>query len=179
MKRKSYTFWTWVLIVSNFVMKLWQPLLRQRWHTLHDSKARWSCPFDGQVFVTNEITTQFAFYYNILFKRTLETILRLRKGKFWISFIQFRFQIVRYNKFPGDQCQEADVCQTEYSWLAVVGLVVYMMGLAPGMGPLPWTINSEIFPNWSRDTAMSITTTTNWVCNSIVSQVYLYRVSQN
>merc|ERR1712176_642353 len=28
----------------------------------------------------------------------------------------------------------ADVCKTEYSWLAVVGLVVYIMGFAPGMG---------------------------------------------
>jgi len=67
----------------------------------------------------------------------------------------------------------SDVCKTEYSWLAVVGLVVYIMGFAPGMGPLPWTINSEIFPNWSRDTAMSITTTTNWICNSIISQTFL------
>lgn len=33
------------------------------------------------------------------------------------------------------------VCKTKESWLAIVGLVVYIMGFAPGMGPLPWTIN--------------------------------------
>ena len=65
----------------------------------------------------------------------------------------------------------SSVCETQYSWMAVLGLVVYIMGFAPGMGPLPWTINSEIFPNWSSDTAMAITTTTNWICNSIISQV--------
>ena len=70
---------------------------------------------------------------------------------------------------PGDKI--SSVCDTQYSWMAVLGLVVYIMGFAPGMGPLPWTINSEIFPNWSRDMAMSITTTTNWICNSIISQV--------
>ncbi|KAL5259604.1 hypothetical protein ACHWQZ_G009899 [Mnemiopsis leidyi] len=67
----------------------------------------------------------------------------------------------------------SSVCETQYSWMAVLGLVVYIMGFAPGMGPLPWTINSEIFPNWSRDTAMAITTTTNWICNSIISQTFL------
>ena len=30
---------------------------------------------------------------------------------------------------------------------------------------------SEIFPNWARDTALSLTTFMNWVCNSIISQV--------
>ncbi|KAL5259603.1 hypothetical protein ACHWQZ_G009898 [Mnemiopsis leidyi] len=66
-----------------------------------------------------------------------------------------------------------DVCKTKESWLAIVGLVLYIMGFAPGMGPLPWTINSEIFPNWARDTALSLTTFMNWVCNSIISQTFL------
>ncbi|XP_063680369.1 uncharacterized protein LOC134815725 [Bolinopsis microptera] len=65
------------------------------------------------------------------------------------------------------------VCKTKESWLAIVGLIIYIMGFAPGMGPLPWTINSEIFPNWARDTALSLTTFTNWVCNSIISQTFL------
>lgn len=65
------------------------------------------------------------------------------------------------------------VCKSNGAWLATLGLVVYIMGFAPGMGPLPWSINSEIFPNWARDTAMSITTFTCWISNSIVSQTFL------
>jgi len=75
--------------------------------------------------------------------------------------------------FCGNSIEIEDVCQTKESWLAIVGLVLYIMGFAPGMGPLPWTINSEIFPNWARDTALSLTTFMNWVCNSIISQTFL------
>lgn len=62
---------------------------------------------------------------------------------------------------------------TSVSWMSVLGLLVYCAGFAPGMGPLPWTINSELFPGWCRNTAISITTTTCWICNSIVSMTFL------
>lgn len=31
-----------------------------------------------------------------------------------------------------------------YGWLAVLGLALYIAFFAPGMGPVPWTVNSEI-----------------------------------
>jgi len=64
-------------------------------------------------------------------------------------------------------------CPSDKSWVAILGLVVYIAGFAPGMGPLPWAINSEIFPNWARSTALSITTMTNWIGNSVISQTFL------
>lgn len=67
----------------------------------------------------------------------------------------------------------SEYCPSDKAWLAIVGLVVYIAGFAPGMGPLPWTVNSEIFPGWARDTAISVTTFTNWICNSIISQTFL------
>ncbi|KAG2309555.1 hypothetical protein Bca52824_029303 [Brassica carinata] len=33
-----------------------------------------------------------------------------------------------------------------YGWLAVLGLALYIAFFAPGMGPVPWTVNSEIYP---------------------------------
>lgn len=39
-----------------------------------------------------------------------------------------------------------DYCPNPYAWLAVLSLSVYIMFFAPGMGPLPWTVNSEIYP---------------------------------
>lgn len=38
----------------------------------------------------------------------------------------------------------SDVCPNARSWLSLIGLVVYICTFAPGMGPMPWTVNSEI-----------------------------------
>ncbi|MBD4020188.1 MFS transporter, partial [Xanthomonas citri pv. citri] len=35
-------------------------------------------------------------------------------------------------------------------WLAVLGLALYISFFAPGMGPVPWTVNSEIYPESYR-----------------------------
>lgn len=60
-----------------------------------------------------------------------------------------------------------------FAAMAIVALFLYIAFFAPGMGPLPWTINSEIYPTWARSTAISIATMTNWVCNLVVSMTFL------
>ena len=57
--------------------------------------------------------------------------------------------------------------------LAIIALLIYIGFFAPGMGPLPWTINSEIYPTWARSTAIAIATSVNWICNLIVSMTFL------
>ena len=42
-----------------------------------------------------------------------------------------------------------------------------------GMGPMPWTINSEIYPIWARSTGNAAATFTNWVFNLAVSMSFL------
>jgi len=62
---------------------------------------------------------------------------------------------------------------TEYSYLALIGLVSYIIAFAPGMGPVPWTVNSEIYPMYVRGGATSISSCANWVSNLIVSLTFL------
>ncbi len=57
--------------------------------------------------------------------------------------------------------------------LAIISLFLYIAFFAPGMGPLPWTVNSEIYPTWARSTAISIATMVNWMCNLVVSMTFL------
>ncbi|XP_068236868.1 proton myo-inositol cotransporter-like [Palaemon carinicauda] len=66
-----------------------------------------------------------------------------------------------------------DWCPYEYSWIAVIGLSLYLLFFSPGMGVMPWTINSEIFPGWARSTCNSLTTAVNWGSNLIVSLTFL------
>ncbi|KAL5013890.1 hypothetical protein ScPMuIL_008160 [Solemya velum] len=66
-----------------------------------------------------------------------------------------------------------EYCPTPYSWAGVLGLVLYLVFFAPGMGPMPWTINSEIYPMWARSTGIALATATNWLSNLVVSMTFL------
>ncbi|XP_074291920.1 inositol transporter 1-like [Silene latifolia] len=60
-----------------------------------------------------------------------------------------------------------------YSWLAVVGLALYIAFFAPGMGPVPWAINSEIYPQAYRGLCGGMGATVCWITNLIVSESFL------
>lgn len=57
--------------------------------------------------------------------------------------------------------------------LAVVGLALYIVFFSPGMGPVPWTVNSEIYPQAYRGICGGMAATVNWVSNVIVSESFL------
>lgn len=66
-----------------------------------------------------------------------------------------------------------EFCPTKYSWIALVGMTLYLMFFAPGMGPMPWTINAEIYPLWARSSGNAIATSVNWISNLIISMTFL------
>ena len=67
-----------------------------------------------------------------------------------------------------------DACPPDpVAYLAVGGLFLYLAFFAPGMGPVPWTMNSEIYPTWARSFGMAASSTTNWVFNLLVSLTFL------
>ncbi len=70
-----------------------------------------------------------------------------------------------------------DVCPTSYAWLAVLSMIFYLAMFAPGMGPMPWAINAEIYPLWARSVGNSCSTATNWFFNLIISITFLHLVS--
>ena len=74
---------------------------------------------------------------------------------------------------------EADItwavewCPSAYSWLTMLGMVLYLLFFAPGMGPMPWTINSEIYPSWARSWCLSASTSVCWLFNLVMSMTFL------
>lgn len=60
-----------------------------------------------------------------------------------------------------------------YGWIAVLGLAMYISFFAPGMGPVPWTVNSEIYPESYRGICGGMSATVNWISNFIVAQTFL------
>lgn len=69
--------------------------------------------------------------------------------------------------------ESPDSAQDVYGWLAIVGLAMYIAFFAPGMGPVPWTINSEIYPEEYRGICGGMAATVCWVSNLIVAQTFL------
>ncbi|XP_042704560.2 proton myo-inositol cotransporter isoform X2 [Chrysemys picta bellii] len=65
-------------------------------------------------------------------------------------------------------------CPTPYSWTTLLGLILYLVFFAPGMGPMPWTVNSEIYPLWARSTGNACSSGVNWIFNVLVSLTFLH-----
>jgi len=51
-----------------------------------------------------------------------------------------------------------------FGWLAVFGLAFF----APGMGPVPWTVNSEIYPQEYRGMCGGMCATVNRICSVLI-----------
>ncbi|KAM3748692.1 hypothetical protein ACB098_05G128300 [Castanea mollissima] len=64
-------------------------------------------------------------------------------------------------------------CPSKTGWLALVGLALYIIFFSPGMGTVPWIVNSEIYPLRYRGICGGIAATVNWTSNLIVAQSFL------
>ncbi len=58
-------------------------------------------------------------------------------------------------------------------WLALFSLVFYVAFFGVGLGTVPWTMQSEVFPTHVRGKANGLATATNWSSNLIVSMTFL------
>ncbi|KAL0033523.1 hypothetical protein WJX79_001225 [Trebouxia sp. C0005] len=52
-------------------------------------------------------------------------------------------------------------------------LMLYLAAFSPGMGPVPWAVNAEIYPVQLRGLGGGAAATCNWITNAVVSQTFL------
>lgn len=64
-------------------------------------------------------------------------------------------------------------CPSKFGFLAVVFLGLYIVTYAPGIGTIPWILNSEIYPLKYRGLGGGIAAVSNWTANLIVSETFL------
>ncbi|XP_073126941.1 inositol transporter 4-like [Henckelia pumila] len=64
-------------------------------------------------------------------------------------------------------------CPSKIGFLAVVLLGLYIIVYSPGMGTVPWIVNSEIYPLKYRGIGGGIAAVSNWSSNLIVSETFL------
>ncbi|KAL3505570.1 hypothetical protein ACH5RR_030952 [Cinchona calisaya] len=64
-------------------------------------------------------------------------------------------------------------CPSKIGFLAVVLLGLYIIMYSPGMGTVPWIVNSEIYPLRYRGIGGGIAAVSNWTSNLIVSETFL------
>jgi sugar porter (SP) family MFS transporter len=57
--------------------------------------------------------------------------------------------------------------------VTVLALVVFIASFAFSMGPIVWTLISEIYPNRVRGRAISVATAVNWLAAFLVAQFFL------
>ncbi|CAG8627788.1 9842_t:CDS:2 [Acaulospora morrowiae] len=59
------------------------------------------------------------------------------------------------------------------SWFTLVSLVIFVTSYALGLGHVPWTVQSELFPLSVRGRAVGLATATNWLANLGVAVSFL------
>ncbi|XP_058102381.1 inositol transporter 1-like [Magnolia sinica] len=64
-------------------------------------------------------------------------------------------------------------CKIGSGWLAVAGLALYITFFSPGMGPVPWAVNAEIYPEAYRGMCGGMAATVTWVSNLFMSLSFL------
>jgi MFS family permease len=58
------------------------------------------------------------------------------------------------------------------NWLPIVLIFCYMLFFGVALGPVPWFVIPELFPDSIRSTASSIISCSNWICSFLVIFIY-------
>lgn len=61
---------------------------------------------------------------------------------------------------------------TEYGYVPLASLIVFVFGFSLGFGPIPWLMMGEILPAKVRGPAASVATAFNWISTFIITKTF-------
>mmetsp|Transcript_15470 Transcript_15470/g.27130 ORF Transcript_15470/g.27130 Transcript_15470/m.27130 type:complete len:487 (+) Transcript_15470:39-1499(+) len=64
----------------------------------------------------------------------------------------------------------SEASRSTYGWLAMMSSFAYIAFFSLGLGPIPWLMMGEIFPQQIRSSASSIAAAFNWTCSFITTE---------
>jgi len=64
-------------------------------------------------------------------------------------------------------------CPSPYTGWIVGSLVLYLLAFAPGLSPVPWAVNAEIYPIERRGLGSGCSAVANWLSNSLITALFL------
>lgn len=65
------------------------------------------------------------------------------------------------------------VSNSAISWLPLTSLILYLIMFTIGLGPLPWTVSSEIFPTNVKPAAAAFTSFSCWTISFFVTKFFV------
>ena len=98
-----------------------------------------------------------------------------------MSQYTYRCVLINNDRHGACRCLDLSICNDKhyhifmyvhFEFYDCLYLIIYT-GFFTGMGPMPWTINSEIYPLWARSFSNSVATFTNWSFNLLISMTFL------
>ena len=82
--------------------------------------------------------------------------------------LEIGYSFVNDTKWYYDHCPES-----KFAIVSLVALLMYVACNAAGIVPLPWIINSEIYPMWARGQGASMSSLFNWITNLLLNLTFL------
>ncbi|XP_012261235.2 facilitated trehalose transporter Tret1-like [Athalia rosae] len=61
---------------------------------------------------------------------------------------------------------------TDYGWVPLVSLILYMISYSVGFGCIPWIMNGELFSSNTKSVANACTVVLNWSMGALVMSMY-------
>ena len=79
----------------------------------------------------------------------------------------------RYHHHRHPHESDAGASSDPFTFWIVTSLMLYLVAFAPGLAPVPWAINSEIYPASKRGLGNGAASVANWLSNSLISVLFL------